>query len=44
VTVKAGADGRFRIEGRPGRAVVVRSGAARDRHGNRNGNRLEFEL
>jgi neutral ceramidase len=44
VTVKAGADGRFRIEGRPGSEVVIRSGALRDRYRNRNGNRMEFEL
>jgi neutral ceramidase len=44
VTVKAGDDGHFRIRGRPGAEVVLRSGAGRDRHGNRNGNRLEFEL
>lgn len=44
VTVKAGDDGRFRIEGRPGSEVVLRSGALRDRYRNRNGNRMEFEL
>jgi hypothetical protein len=36
--------GRFLISGRPGTSVVLPVGAARDRHGNRNGNRLAFRL
>jgi hypothetical protein len=42
--VKASGDGRFRIKGRSGRKVVLPAGAARDRYGNRNRNRLTFEL
>lgn len=44
VAVKARGDSRFRISGRAGRTVVLPAGAARDRYGNRNRNRLSFEL
>jgi hypothetical protein len=44
VALKAGKHGRLRIEGRPGREIVLPAGAARDRYGNRNANRLTFEL
>lgn len=42
VTVRAGADGRFRVKAPPGRDVVLPAGGARDRYGNRNVNRLTF--
>jgi neutral ceramidase len=43
-TVKAGGDGRLRIDGRRGDEIVLPAGAARDRYDNRNTNRLRFEL
>jgi neutral ceramidase len=39
-----GRRGRFVISGRPGAQVVLPVGAARDRHGNTNRNRLRFRL
>jgi neutral ceramidase len=44
VAVQARGDGRFRIEGEEGRKAVLEAGAARDRYGNRNRNRLSFKL
>ena len=44
VALKPRGDDRFRVKGRAGRKVVLPAGAARDRYGNRNGNRLTFEL
>lgn len=44
VSVKARGDGRFRIKASPGREVVLPAGAARDRYGNRNGNRLTVRI
>ena len=43
VTVKAGDDGRFRVDVPAGRKVVLPAGAARDRYGNRNRNRLTLD-
>lgn len=43
--VVVGTDERlFEIGARPGAAVVIRPGAARDRHGNRNARELRFRL
>jgi neutral ceramidase len=44
VIVVRGRKGRFVISGRPGIEVVLAAGAARDPHGNVNGNRLRFRL